>query len=360
MSNNHRITINQIAREAGVSKQTVSRVLNNRPDVAPNTRQRVQSIIDRKGYRPSKLARSLTQGRSYTIGVASSGVHHFGPSQILTGIEEQTRSLGYTLHLNIVHDVNEINVAAILNNMVAQHVDGIVWSSMPKVDNKQYPLKQELMAIGIPVVVIGTELEYELPVVMIDNCLGGTQATQHLLEQGYHTIGIITGDLAEWSAQQRLRGWQESLFTAGIDPHPSLIFEGDWSAATGASGLRQLLSRRPDMDAVFVCNDQMALGVLNTAHELGRQVPQDLGVIGFDDIPEANFFIPPLTTVHQELMKSGRLAVEELDRQIIARNQGADYEARAIVIPTELIIRASSNLVSPTFEREAKGEFLLT
>ena len=140
MTNSHRITINQIARDAGVSKQTVSRVLNNRPDVAPETRQRVQSIIDRKGYRPSKLARGLTQGRSYTIGVISSGVHQFGPSQILSGIEVQTRALGYTLYLNIIDEVDQTTVTSALSNMVAQYVDGIVWSPMPRVHDSHYHL----------------------------------------------------------------------------------------------------------------------------------------------------------------------------------------------------------------------------
>ena len=116
---------------------------------------------------------------------------------------------------------------------------------------------------------------------MIDNCFGGKQATQHLLEQGYHTIGIITGDLDEWSARQRLRGWQESLAAAGLFADPCLIFEGDWSAASGARGLHQLLAQRPEIDAIFASNDQMALGVLSMAHELRRQIPQELGVVGF-------------------------------------------------------------------------------
>jgi LacI family transcriptional regulator len=212
--------------------------------------------------------------------------------------------------------------------------------------------------LGIPVVVIGTEVDNVLSVVMIDNCFGGKQATQHLLEQGYRTIGIITGDLDEWSARQRLNGWQESLVTAGLSPDPCLIFEGDWSAASGARGLRQLLAQRPEIDAVFACNDQMALGVLSMAHELGRQIPQELGVVGFDDIPEANYSIPPLTTVHQDLFQSGRLAVKELERQISARLRDAEYVTRATTISTELIVRASSSKVAPAHEREAKGEMI--
>jgi DNA-binding LacI/PurR family transcriptional regulator len=359
MTNSRRITITQIAREAGVSKQTVSRVLNDRPDVAPETRQRVQSIIDRKGYRPSNLARGLTQGRSFTIGVISSGIHQFGPSQILAGIEVQTRSLGYTLYLNIIDVVDDATVTSALSNMLAQQVDGVVWSSMPRVHNSHHPLKLELQELGIPVVVIGTEVDDAMSVVMIDNCLGGKQATQHLLEQGYHTIGIITGDLDEWSARQRLRGWQESLAAAGLFADPCLIFEGDWSAASGARGLHQLLAQRPEIDAIFASNDQMALGVLSMAHELRRQIPQELGVVGFDDIPEANYSIPPLTTVHQDLFQSGRLAVKELERQIGATIRDAPYETRATTISTELIVRASSGRVSLTHEREAKGELIL-
>jgi DNA-binding LacI/PurR family transcriptional regulator len=159
-----------------------------------------------------------------------------------------------------------------------------------------------------------------------------------LLEQGYGTIAIIAGPLDEWSATQRLAGWQETVPTA--DPH--LIFEGDWTAASGYTGLHELLRQRPDIDAVFASNDQMALGVLKAARELGRLVPKDLGVVGFDDIPEAFYFIPSLTTVRQTLVENGRLLVQELDRQIQARHNGEPCEPQTLQTSPDLIIRNSS------------------
>jgi DNA-binding LacI/PurR family transcriptional regulator len=163
-------------------------------------------------------------------------------------------------------------------------------------------------------------------------------ATQHLLAQGYQTIAIVTGPLNEWSAKQRLVGWQQTV----AKPDESLIFEGDWTAATGYRGIRDLLRQCPEMDAVFASNDQMALGVLKAAQELGLQVPQALGVVGFDDIPEAMYFSPSLTTIRQSLVENGRLLVQELDRQIQARVNSQDFVPRVLQTPPQLIIRASS------------------
>ena len=338
MSKNGRITIKEIAQQAGVSKQTVSRVLNNRPDVSPQTRHRIQTIIERSNYRPSKLARSLTRGRTYTIGVVGSDLRHVGPSHTLIGIDEQAYATGYALSLSLLHEQDdESTVETILHEMLAHQVDGIIWSAVNKLDTYEQVIAR-LTSLPVPVVV-GSELKPQgLSAVHTDSCVGGAMATQHLIEQGYQTIAIITGPLNEWSAKQRLVGWQQTMPM----PDKSLVFEGDWTAATGYKGIRELRQQRPEIDAVFASNDQMALGVLKAAQELRHQIPQALGVVGFDDIPEAVYFSPSLTTIRQNLVENGRLLVQELDRQIQARVNGEEFAPRVLQTPPQLIIRASS------------------
>ena len=338
MSKNGRITIKEIAQQAGVSKQTVSRVLNNRPDVSPQTRNRIQTIIERSNYRPSKLARSLTRGRTYTIGVVGSDLRHVGPSHTLIGIDEQAYASGYALSLSLLHEQDDAStLETILHEMLAHQVDGIIWTAVNKLDTYEQVFAR-LTNLTVPVVV-GSELQPQgLSAVHTDSCVGGTMATQHLLDQGYETIAIVTGPLNEWSAKQRLASWQQTV----TPPDDSLVFAGDWTAATGYAGIQQLLQQRPDIDAVFASNDQMALGVLKAAQELGRCVPQDLGVVGFDDIPEAMYFTPSLTTIRQNLVENGRLLVQELDRQIHARANGEGFAPQVLQTPPQLIIRASS------------------
>lgn len=350
-----RVTIKQIAEEAGVSKQTVSRVLNNRPDVAPETRKRVQAIIEREKYSPSKVARALSRGRTFTLGIASSGLSQTGPSLVLTGIEAQAGALGYSLSLSIVYGRERSHISTILSNMLAQQVDGIIWSPMPKADENHDRIRQELASLSVPVVVIGADSHPDLTVVTVDDHLGGKFATEHLIENGYKSIGIITGDMQEWSARQRMDGWCDALETAGLPTAPSLIVEGDWSAASGDCGIRQLLKQRPDVDAVFVSNDQMALGALKAAQELGRKVPLDLGVVGYDDIPESSYFTPPLSTMRQALVEAGGLLVRELDRQIREEIRGEATRPVTIVLPPELIVRASSVPAPPAQELNTEG-----
>lgn len=347
MANHFRITIKQIAQEAGVSKQTVSRVLNNRPDVSSTTRKRVQSIIDRNGYQPSKLARGLTRGRTYTLGVISSDLHHFGPSHTLMGINKEARARGYTLSLSLIDDQHGVNAKTILGNLLAQHVDGVIWAAVVKDGEAYKQIINELSCLPIPVVA-NTKPSPPIYTAHVNNCVGGKLAVQHLAEQGYNTIGIITGPPDEWSTEQRLQGWRHGLEELGKTADSSLIAIGDWTAVSGATALQQLIQQRPDLDAVFASNDHMALGSLKTAQEMGLRVPHDLGIVGFDDTPEAGYFTPALTTVRQDLRQIGRLLVAELDKQIQAPNKRESNGHPAMtVIQPQLIIRASSVLPQP-------------
>jgi LacI family transcriptional regulator len=179
----------------------------------------------------------------------------------------------------------------------------------------------------------------QIAAVSVDNRQGGRLAAEHLLGQGYQHLGIITGPSVWDVAQQRLCGWQDTLPAA----QPKQIVEGDWSAASGERGLHQLLRQYPELDAVLACNDQMALGVLQAAHQLGLRVPEDLGVIGFGNIPEAAFFIPPLTTIRHKLMDQGKLVVQRLVEMIEARrNKTALSSTATPILQPELVIRKSS------------------
>jgi LacI family transcriptional regulator len=334
-------TIRDVAAEAGVSRQTVSRVLNDKPDVAPETRQRVLMVIDRLGYRPSNIARSLTQGRSFTVGVVSYGVQYFGPSHTLVSIEHQASELGYRLQLGLVREPS-MSGMELLRELLSYHVDGVIWA-VPEIGANREWMQTEVCELAIPVVFLDNQPCPNLSVVNVENRRGGYLATQHLLAQGYRHIGLITGPLDWWSARQRMQGWQDAMEEANLRAEDSLVVEGTWSARSGERGLHQLLAQLSNVHAVFACNDQMALGALKAARQEGLRVPQDLAVIGYDDVPEAAFFCPPLSTVHQNLDELGRCAVKELDRLIRITQAGQmEAEPQALWFSPELVIRESS------------------
>jgi len=340
---NKRVTIKQVATEARVSTQTVSRVLNNRPDVAPETRNRIQTIIKKLGYHPSHIARSLIRGRSYTLGVVGFGLEYFGPSQTLSGIEKQANELGFSLILYLVRDPNNHNVKKIINNMISHHVEGIIWA-VPEIGKNRDWIREHSSFCSVPIIFLTMQPDDNQPIVAVDNRKGGLIATRHLLEQGCRNIGIITGPLNWWEARQRKLGWQDAFEEKGLAVMDDLVFEGDWSPSSGEKGIIKLLKKKALIDGLFVCNDQMALGALKGAREMGKKIPDDLAVVGFDDIPEAAFFYPPLTTVRQDLVELGHSVVQELGSIIeISRQTKKIVKPKTVLLQPELIIRESSN-----------------
>jgi LacI family transcriptional regulator len=315
-SSHRRPTIRQVAEAAGVSTQTVSRVINNRPDVAPDTYERVQQVIAETGYAPNMLARSLTQGRTHSLGVVAYGLEFFGPSRILTGIEQQAAEMGYSISLTLIHRPETDDVDPLLHSLLARQVDGIIWA-IPEVSRNRIWSQSRSPHPLVPIVLVGgMEGLSALPSISIDNRQIGSLATAHLLAGGARRIGIVTGPLNWWEAQQRMEGWRDALVEHDLSPNDTWVAEGDWTAQSGEQGLYQLLGQDPSIDAVFASNDQMALGVLHAAHQLGRRVPEDVAVVGVDNIAEGSHFWPPLTTVHQPLGDAGALAVEGLDELI--------------------------------------------
>ena len=335
-------TIRDVASAAGVSRQTVSRVLNERPDVAKETRDRVLQVIEALGYHPSAIARSLTHQRTLTLGVVTAGLKFVGPSRTLNGIAEQAEQMGFALLLTELPRFDTADVRSIVHALLTRQVDGIIWA-VPEVGNNRDWLRSQPTGLTVPTVFIAMQPRADLRTVSVDNCHGARAATEHLLEQGYRRIAHLAGPLDWWEARQRKAGWQDALLAAGLEVTDHQWRSGNWSSASGDEAMRRLLDGYPEMDAVFVANDQMALGALRVLCLRGMRVPQDLAMVGFDGLPEAAYYCPPLTTVYQDQQKVGHIAVSELVQAVEAKQEGmAGLEPRTIWLEPKLTVRESS------------------
>lgn len=347
-----RPTIKQVAAAAGVSTQTVSRVINERPDVSPETRKRVKTIIDELGYQPSALARSLTRQRSHTLGVVTAGLKFLGPSRTLNGITGAAEALGYSLLLKEQPRFESNDVSTIFQKLLARHVDGIIWA-VPEVGENHAWVEAYQVERDIPIFYLTTQSRADMNVVSVDNYTGAKLAVEHLIEQGYRHIGHLSGPIDWWEARQRLLGWKDALAAAGLENGKKASVEGNWSSASGAHAIQDLFEQYPEMDAVFVANDQMAISVLQYACRQGLEVPETLGIVGFDNLPESAFFWPPLTTVHQDQIHLGRVAVEGIIHTIESAWDGNEAEEpRTLLIKPSLIVRGSSMRRGPPNEEQ--------
>jgi LacI family transcriptional regulator len=336
-----RLTIRDVAKAAGVSTQTVSRVLNNRPDVASETRKYVQQVIAELGYAPNIIARNLSRGRSNTLGVIGYGLEYYGSTSVLRGIERQANDLGYSLLLSLIDVVEPARVEQVLHELLSHQVEGLIWSVPGNMSALDW-LNEKFSHMQIPIVQINRSQSGNELIVAMNNRSGGKMATQHLLDQGYRRVGIITGPASWWEAVEREAGWRSVLTEHGFNNIDQLKAIGDWNAASGEVGLQTVIAQASDIDAVFVCNDQMALGALQAARRLGLKVPEDLGIVGFDDIPESAYFYPPLSTVRQNAAKLGALAVERISALIKAREENQTIQTDIAWVQPRLIVRKSS------------------
>ena len=338
----NKITIRDVAAAAGVSHQTVSRVLNDRPDVAEETRRTVWEVIEKLQYQPSAIARSLSQQRSLALGAVTAGLDYVGPSRVLNGLTAAAEELGYVLLLKELPTFDTQNLQPIFRSMIARQIDGIIWA-VPEVGDTRDWLVAQSANLPMPIIFITMAPRPGVSVVTIDNYTGGRMATEHLLAQGYRHIAHITGPLDWWEARQRRAGWQDALLAAGIPADDLRCEGGNWSSASGEQAIHRLLAGYPEMDAVFVANDQMAISVLQVACRQGLRVPDDLAVVGFDGLPEAAHYWPPLTTIYQDQQQLGRIAVQELVRAIEAgRRALSPDEPGHVWLQPELVVRASS------------------
>ena len=346
MSTKKRVTIKKVAETAGVSKQTVSRVINNHPDVAAETRKHVQEVIERLGYHPSAVARNLSRQRTRTIAVVTAGLNLAGPSNVLDGISLRAEELGYTILLKNLPDFRVSDYPSLIRYFLEMHIEGVAWAC-PEIANFRCESIEKLAELPIPVVFQGSTPINTGLIVTVDNYDGGCRATQHLIDQGYRNIGHISGPLEFWDAEARKSGWADTLNKVGISTTDTSWVEGDWSAASGAQAVSKLIEKYPEMDAIFIANDQMAIGAILKLHEHGLKVPDDLAIIGYDNIPESAYNSPPLTTIAQDFQQMGAKTIEVLVEAIEAQYAGKEpLRSQAVILPSELIIRESSAQLS--------------
>jgi DNA-binding LacI/PurR family transcriptional regulator len=292
-----------VARLAGVSHQTVSRVLNDHANVRPQTRERVLEAMRELDYQPNSAARTLVTRRSNTLGIVTVDSTLFGPASMLYGIEQAARSAGYFVSIASISSLSQRTVTEAVNRLREQAVEGI-FVILPK-DSGVAALAT--VSTGFLAVAVGVGDGAEVPVVCVDNIAGAILATAHLLEHGHRTVHHISGPVGMPESRERRLGWRKALTAAGAAVPDVLV--GDWSAKSGYE-LGQRLARDVGVTAVFCGNDQMALGLLRALSEVGRRVPKQVSVVGFDDIPEAPFMIPPLTTVKQDFAEVGRRSMQ--------------------------------------------------
>lgn len=331
-----RVTLKDVASYCGVSTQTVSRVLNNRPDVAPATRNAVEAAIAALDYRPSALARSLVSRRSKTIGVLLAGMRYVGTAQTLTGIVDECTQHGLTVLINELHEKEDADPRPAVSSLLERHVDGIIMS-VPDVSHSVERIQATLPQGAGPVVFVKAKTTDAYSSVFVDNRGGIEQVIGHLVSIGRQRIAHIAGPLTWEEAVERHAGWRAGLERNGLTPDDRAVEPGDWSARSGALAMAGLLDRPLDLDAVVAGNDQMALGAIQVAHERGLAIPGDVAVTGFDNIVESEWFTPPLTSVSQPLLEMGRQAVHTLLLQIA---EGA--APSHTVLETALVIRAST------------------
>ncbi|WP_350277702.1 LacI family DNA-binding transcriptional regulator [Kribbella sp. HUAS MG21] len=321
-----------VARLAGVSQKTVSRVLNGEPYVKEEVRLRVQAAVRELGYRRNDAARALNSGRTKRIGVVCLGTALFGPSTQLVAIEQTLRTTGYSV--SIVNTLEGDTIADAVEHLLEQGVDGIILSE-PIDEGDDVPID-----VDIPVLSFGRFPGLSAKPSLDtggDNVGAGRSATEHLLELGHHTVWHVAGPQRWWAARDRLAGWRQALADAGAPEPP--VLEGDWLPASGYAAGRQLAAN-PDVTAVFVANDDMAIGVLRALTEAGRSVPGDVSVVGFDDIPTAAFLTPPLTTVPQDFDVHVARGIANLVTEI--ESPTGDRSPRPEPPPLRLVVRQST------------------
>lgn len=319
-----------VARLAGVSHQTVSRVLNDHPNVREQTRLRVRAAIAELGYRPNRAARALVTGRSQLIGIVAQNTTLYGPASLLAALEQTAAESGFAVSVGSVGKLDRESIAGAVGRHLDQRVAGlVVIAPVASADDAL-----EGMPAGVPLVTIDGDPRRSSALVTVDQVAGARAATQHLLAAGHRTVWHVSGPADWYDAQGRIEGWRGALVDAGAEVPP--LIQADWTAASGyRCGL--MLARMPEITAVFAANDHLALGILRALHERGRRVPHDVSVVGFDDVPEAAYLIPPLTTVRPDFDAVAQAGLDLLLAQI------TDAEAATghVVIAPTLVVRDS-------------------
>jgi LacI family transcriptional regulator, repressor for deo operon, udp, cdd, tsx, nupC, and nupG len=330
------VTMADVAREAGVSLQTVSRVINGRHDVSPATRQHIEDIIQRLGYQPNALARGLASTYTRTLGFVTNDFSDYTWTQIMTGAEHEARAHGYFLMIGSAErDPND--EPEYLRLLSERQVDGILFGreSREVNDSRYNDFFQQVPAVTVAYY----PALKQVPTVDVDNVSGGRQAAEYLLSKGHRHIAMITGPEYWKAVQDRYEGYRQALEAASIPVDDSIIVIGDFSYQSGYKATQQLLSYGIPFSAIFAQSDQMAIGAIRALREAGMRIPQDVAIIGYDDIPAAAYCYPPLTTIRQPLQELGRIATQLLIKIVEGDNGVVNNE---VLLRTEVIERASA------------------
>lgn len=328
-------TIRDVATLAGVSHQTVSRVINGDEKVSPSTKEKVTIAIKELNYIPSVIARSMARGKTHTIACISPSIIDYTYASIIEAAQTKLRINGYFM----------ISVSAPDKEMFTKFVDELVLSRRTDglmVINPCPDEWHEIIPPDFPHVVIGScPLSKKVSTIALDEVSAGRDATRHLLDLGHKRIALVTGPLDEYSSLERLDGYKKAINAAGLSVDPDLIFTGDWSATAGYQAVSSFLSRKTRFSAVFAQNDRMAIGVVKAIQDADLIVPDDISVIGFDDMPLSSYFSPSLTTMQQNMNDLGAQAARLLIRAIEKPRSSNQH----IRIPSQIIIRGSTSTV---------------
>jgi DNA-binding LacI/PurR family transcriptional regulator len=303
--------------------------------VAPATRERVERVIAELGYLPNKSARALVTRSTRTLGLVTVNINQFGPAQTMLGLEQAARAAGYSLSVVMLEDASSEEMRAAIDGLLASSVDGIL--ALATYDAAAEALRS--VSPRVPLVAVQIGGDHHHPTVYVDQVAGARLATRHLLDLGHTVVHHVAGPLDSQEARGRIEGWRLELEAAGLDVTDP--WYGDWWPPSGyqvgkrlADVVRSGSANRPT--AVFVANDQMSLGILHALREEGISVPRDLSLVGFDDVPEAPFFAPPLTTIRQNFAELGRRGV----RLVLSLLTGEDLLPQPV--PPQLIVRQST------------------
>lgn len=338
MDKQKRVTMVDVAKAAGVSYQTVSRVINNDAKVAPETRARVLQLIQELNYHPNRAARNLAANQSHTLAVITYDMSFFGPTQMVISIERAARDAGYDLFFANINSMTADAVKSLTHRIMEWAVDGVLL--IAPVENIDFSYMQERLAQNkVPLLQIDIQPGSKQPSVIIDQHHGSYLITKHLIELGHQRICEISGPLNWYSASARHAGFMQALTESGLNAIAST--EGNWTAASGYEAAKTLLGK--DFTAIVVANDQMAVGVMSLLAENGLRIPEDVSVVGFDDIPEARFFATPLTTIRQDFPTLGQRGLQYLIEMI---EEPSTLQGQRIIKP-QLICRASSAAPKP-------------
>lgn len=327
------VTMRDVAKRAGVSLTTVSHVVNNTRYVSDGVKERVLAAMQELDYRPNELARSLRRGQTNTIGLILPDSANPYFAEIGLAIETYAFESGYSVILGNTHGETD-KEDHYINVLRTKQVDGIIFVAA----GDRTTSVRNLLRQRFPVLLVDRDLEgIQVDAVMLDNHHGGYLATKHLIELGHRRIGLITGPSNLTPSAQRVTGYCDALSEAALSCENGLIVSGDFHTNSGYYAALQLLDLPNIPTAIFACNDMMAIGVIRAAAERGLNVPNDLAIVGFDDIELASYTIPPLTTVAQPIEDIGQVAVQLLTERI----DQADVAARRMVLSGELIVRGT-------------------